>query len=84
MTNKYVKELVGFINVYQLYPKQVSTSGGHHLGVVGALETTQIKSVLWAYTDYDWCSVASCRGMYPTVYSVFSYRGSYGYNTDIT
>jgi hypothetical protein len=30
----------------------------------GALEATQSVPVLWAYTDYDLSSVASCYGMY--------------------
>jgi hypothetical protein len=37
MTNRYVKELVDFINVFQILPRHVSASGCHHQGVVGAL-----------------------------------------------
>jgi hypothetical protein len=40
--------------------QHVSASGSHLQRVVGALETTQVISVLWAYTDYDPSSVASC------------------------
>jgi hypothetical protein len=68
MTNKCVKELVGFINVFRIYP----TCFGKWLpssGVVGALEVTQVISALWVYADYDPYSVASCRGMYPTTTS---------------
>jgi hypothetical protein len=44
--------------------------GGRHLqGVVDALLAAQAMSVLWAYTGYDPSSVASCRGMYSSVYS---------------
>jgi hypothetical protein len=35
----------------------------HFHGVLGALEVNQAISVLWAYTDYDPSSVASCCGM---------------------
>jgi hypothetical protein len=42
-------------------PQHVSASGFHLQGVVGALEATQVMSVLWAFTDYDPSSVASCR-----------------------
>jgi hypothetical protein len=34
-------------------------------------------SVLWAYTDYDLSSVASCREMYPSVYRGFSSYGDF-------
>jgi hypothetical protein len=56
MTNKCVKELVDFINVFlQILPRHVSASGCHLQVVVGALQVTQAMSVLWAYTDYDPC-----------------------------
>jgi hypothetical protein len=32
-------------------PQHVSACGYHLQGVVGALEATQVMSVLWAYTD---------------------------------
>jgi hypothetical protein len=54
----------GFYNVFQILPRHVSASGCHLQGVVGALEATQAMSVLWAYTDYDPSSVASCRGIH--------------------
>jgi hypothetical protein len=50
----------GFINMFQILPRHVSASGCHFQGVVGALEATQAVSVLWAYTDCDPSSVASC------------------------
>jgi hypothetical protein len=37
MTNKCVKNLVDFINVFQILPQHVSASGLHFHGVVGAL-----------------------------------------------
>jgi hypothetical protein len=37
MTNKYVKGLEDFINVFQNLPRHVSASGCHLQGVVGAL-----------------------------------------------
>jgi hypothetical protein len=37
MTNKCAKELVDFINVFQILPRHVSASGCHLQGVVGAL-----------------------------------------------
>jgi hypothetical protein len=37
MTNRCVKELVDFINVFQILPRYVSASGCHLQGVVGAL-----------------------------------------------
>jgi hypothetical protein len=52
MTNKFVKELVGFINVFQFTP----TCFGKLLpspGVICALEAARLISVLWAYTVYD-------------------------------
>jgi hypothetical protein len=52
MANKCVKELVDLLMYSRFTPacfeKWLSSSGG-----VGALETTQAMSVLWAYTDYD-------------------------------
>jgi hypothetical protein len=37
MTKKCVKELVDFINAFQILPRHVSASGCHFQGVVGAL-----------------------------------------------
>jgi hypothetical protein len=37
MTNRCVKKLVGFINVFQILPRHVSASGCHLQGVVDAL-----------------------------------------------
>jgi hypothetical protein len=59
MTNRCVKELVGFI-VFQILPRHVSASGCHLQGVLDALQATRAMSVLLAYTDYDPSSVASC------------------------
>jgi hypothetical protein len=59
MTNKRAKELVGFINIFQILPQLVSASGCNLQGVVGALEATKVTSVLWAYTDCDPSCVAS-------------------------
>jgi hypothetical protein len=53
MTNKYVNELVGFINVFQILPHHGKASGCHLQGVVGALEASQVISVLWAYTNME-------------------------------
>jgi hypothetical protein len=44
-------------------PQHVSASGFHLHGAVGALEATQVISVLWAYTGYDPSSAASCSGI---------------------
>jgi hypothetical protein len=64
MTNKCVKELVGFIDLFQIYPNIFRASGCHLQGVVGALEATQVISVLWANTDYDPLKMATtCRNM---------------------
>jgi hypothetical protein len=57
---KFFKQPVDFINVFQVLPQHVSANGCHLQGVVGALKATQAVSVLWAYTDYDPSSVASC------------------------
>jgi hypothetical protein len=64
-TNRCVKELVGFINVFQALPQHVSASGCHLRAVVGTLEATQAMSVKWADTDYDPFSVVSCRSTTP-------------------
>jgi hypothetical protein len=61
--------------MFQILPRHVSASGCHFQGVVGALQATQAMSALWAYTGYDPSSVASCRGIYPSVYRGFSYCG---------
>jgi hypothetical protein len=61
MTSRCVKELVGFMNVFQILPRHVSARSCHHQGVVGALEATQAMSELWTYTDYDPPSVVCCR-----------------------
>jgi hypothetical protein len=37
MTNRCVKKLVDFIDVFQILPRYVSTSGCHLQGVVDAL-----------------------------------------------
>jgi hypothetical protein len=50
-------------NSLQSSPQHVSASGCQFQGAVGVSEATQAVSVLWAYTDYDPSSVASCRGM---------------------
>jgi hypothetical protein len=47
MTNKCVKKLVGFINPD--LPQHVSARDCHLQGVAGAVEATQVISVLWAY-----------------------------------
>jgi hypothetical protein len=75
ITNKCVKELVGFINVFQIFRSMFRQVVAIFRGVVGALEATQVIAILWAYTDYDPSSVASCRGTYPGVYSGFSFCG---------
>jgi hypothetical protein len=62
MTNKRVKDLVGFINVFQIYPNMFRKIGCHFQAVVVASEATQVIFVLWMYMDYDPYSVASCRG----------------------
>jgi hypothetical protein len=36
MTNRCIKELVDFINVFQILPRHASASGCHLQGVVGA------------------------------------------------
>jgi hypothetical protein len=58
MTNRCVKEIVDFINAFQILSRHVSANGCHLQGVVGALEASQAMSVLRAYTDYDPSSVA--------------------------
>jgi hypothetical protein len=60
MTNRCVKELVDFINVFQILPQHVSTSGCHLQGVIGALEASLAMSTSWVYMDYGPSSVASC------------------------
>jgi hypothetical protein len=55
-----LKELVDFISAFQIVPRHVSANRCHLQGVVGALEATQVMSVLWAYMDYDSSCVASC------------------------
>jgi hypothetical protein len=52
-------------------PQHVSASGCHLQGVVGALGATQVISVLWAYTDYDPSTVATCRvlGVFISLYT---------------
>jgi hypothetical protein len=37
MTNKCIKELEDFINVFQIVPRHVSASGCHLQGIVDAL-----------------------------------------------
>jgi hypothetical protein len=53
---------VDFINIFQVYRNMFWQMVAIFRGVVGALEATQVVSVLWAYTDYDPSIVASCRG----------------------
>jgi hypothetical protein len=63
MTNKCVKELVGFINVFEIYPNMFWQVVAIFRGVIGVLEATKVISILWAYMDYDPSSVASCHVM---------------------
>jgi hypothetical protein len=53
---------VDFISAFQIIPRNISANGCRLQGVVGILSATQVRSVLWAYTDYDSSYVASCRG----------------------
>jgi hypothetical protein len=39
--------------MYARFTQHISASGCHLQGVVGALEATQVISVLWMYVDYD-------------------------------
>jgi hypothetical protein len=54
----------GFYYCIPSLPQHVLANGCHLQGVIGAVEATRLMSVLWAYTDYDLSSVASCREMY--------------------
>jgi hypothetical protein len=56
-------EVVGFINVFQIYANMFRQVVANHQGVVRASEATQAISVLWMYMDYDLSSVVSCTGM---------------------
>jgi hypothetical protein len=76
MTKRCVKKLVDFINVFNMLPRHVRQVVAIFRGVVDALQATRAMSVLWAYTGYDPSSVASCRGMYPSVYRGFSSCGA--------
>jgi hypothetical protein len=58
-----LKEVVDFIDAFQILPRHVSANACLLQGVVGALQATQAMSVLWAYTDYDppvWPVVVAC------------------------
>jgi hypothetical protein len=63
----------GFYSCIPSLPQHVSANGYHLQGIVGALEATQVVSVLWACTDDDPSSMASC-GMYSV----------HAHNTDTT
>jgi hypothetical protein len=52
---------IGFYECIPGLPQHVSAKGCHLHGFVGAVEATQVVSVLWAYMDYNLSSVASCR-----------------------
>jgi hypothetical protein len=63
MTNRCIKWVVNFSKVFQILSWHVSASGCQLQVVVGALEATQVMSVLWAYTGYEPSSVARFGGM---------------------
>jgi hypothetical protein len=48
MTNKMCQGASGFYCIPSL-PQHISANGWHLPGVIGALEATQVVSVLWAY-----------------------------------
>jgi hypothetical protein len=50
MTNKCVQELVGFINVFEIYPNMFRQVVAIFRGVVGGLEDNQVISVFFANT----------------------------------
>jgi hypothetical protein len=57
-----LKEVVYFINAFQILPLHASASGCHLQWVVGALQATQVMLCVWVYTGYDLSSVATTTG----------------------
>jgi hypothetical protein len=63
VANKFVEEVVGFIDAFKILPQHVSFSQCHHQGAVFTSEAAQAISVLWMNMDYNLSGVAGCRGM---------------------
>jgi hypothetical protein len=56
MTNRCVKEVVDFINVFQILPRHVSASGCHLQGVVGVTNCVVVDTFHdnWSpWTDHN-------------------------------